>query len=553
MGAGGRFKNEQFCCPIIYGSIAVPITKNDPPAADPSHTHRWTIFLRGANGEDLSHIIRKVSFKLHESFVPPTRIVEAPPFEVTESGWGEFEILIRISFMDSQEKPLQLFHQLQLYPKDEMADPDMDKLQTILSEHYDELMFNEPFEEYIGHLRSFRAHTIPKRLVSTTFTPQLEADEIKKLFTINEKILADTEKWKTKLARVENEKRKLEAEIRELENHSSTGVSIHELLALRNVLLEGVRGNTLAGGEGQSYAGGGGRYSDATYIPPAVFAGMEEMEILWSLGSEEDVAPAAVSFSVKETRRVLDRARTIANPTLRITIPPTDPLITYALLFEDGACPCMCEVEPSVVEPEAGVTGEGLGDATPPLSTDDGVGVGGNGLDGGGGHTYAGGGDTSRRFLFHSAAAAVCFSMMEWIESVSEPSNEIRRSLGSELAVPWYERMLRCRLLPRRERTTANPMLRTTIPPTEPPIKNAWLLEDGGCSTVGVFGGGETGPAMGACIGGKGADVVVAMMGDGSRDVFEAGGADISGEMGLDGGGTGCPEGAFVSDGRAAC
>ncbi|KAJ3024590.1 UNVERIFIED_CONTAM: NuA4 histone H4 acetyltransferase complex and the SWR1 complex subunit [Siphonaria sp. JEL0065] len=211
--------NEQFCCPIIYGSIAIPITKKDPPASDPTHTHRWTIFLRGANGEDLTHIIKRVSFKLHESFVPPTRIVESPPFEVTETGWGEFEIMIRISFMDSQEKPLQLFHQLQLYPKDEAGgEPDMDQpKQTIVSEHYDELVFNEPLEEYIDHLRRFRDAPITQRITSTHFTPQLEAEEIKRYYAINEKVMADVDKWKQKLARHENEKRKLEAEIRALE------------------------------------------------------------------------------------------------------------------------------------------------------------------------------------------------------------------------------------------------------------------------------------------------------------------------------------------------
>ncbi|KAI9315413.1 yeats family-domain-containing protein [Obelidium mucronatum] len=215
-------QGEQFFCPIIYGSIAIPITKKDPPPADPSHTHRWTIFLRGANGEDLTPIIKRVSFKLHESFVPPTRIIESPPFEVTETGWGEFEIMIRISFMDSQEKPLQLFHQLQLYPKDEAADPDMDApKQTIISEHYDELVFNEPFEEFIDHLRRFKTTPIQKRIVSTHFTPEMEQQEIKKYYAVNERVMADVEKWKHKLARHENEKRKLEAEIRALEAEMS--------------------------------------------------------------------------------------------------------------------------------------------------------------------------------------------------------------------------------------------------------------------------------------------------------------------------------------------
>ncbi|KAI8824671.1 yeats family-domain-containing protein [Chytriomyces cf. hyalinus JEL632] len=215
-----RLKNEQFCCPIIFGSVAGRIGKKDPPPSDPSHTHRWTVFVRGANGEDISPIIKRVSFKLHESFVPPVRVIESPPFEVTETGWGEFEILIKLSFADSQEKPLPLFHQLQLYPKDKDPDPDAEYAKLpITSEHYEEIVFNEPHEEFIEPLRRYRAQVIanPGKSVSSTFTPQLEASETKRLYSINDKVLADIEKWKSKLAASEHAKKKLENDIRSLE------------------------------------------------------------------------------------------------------------------------------------------------------------------------------------------------------------------------------------------------------------------------------------------------------------------------------------------------
>lgn len=53
---------------IVYGSIATPIKK---PETD--HTHRWTAYVRGAHDEDISSYIRKVVFKLHESFPDPVR------------------------------------------------------------------------------------------------------------------------------------------------------------------------------------------------------------------------------------------------------------------------------------------------------------------------------------------------------------------------------------------------------------------------------------------------------------------------------------------------
>lgn len=38
------------------------------------------------------------------------------PFEVTETGWGEFEASLKIIFRDPEEDPITLFHQIKLYP-----------------------------------------------------------------------------------------------------------------------------------------------------------------------------------------------------------------------------------------------------------------------------------------------------------------------------------------------------------------------------------------------------------------------------------------------------
>lgn len=35
---------------------------------------------------------------LHESFQNPERDVAAPPYELTEVGWGEFDIIVRLHF-----------------------------------------------------------------------------------------------------------------------------------------------------------------------------------------------------------------------------------------------------------------------------------------------------------------------------------------------------------------------------------------------------------------------------------------------------------------------
>jgi YEATS family len=45
---------------------------------------------------NLSHRVQ-VSFALHASFAIPNRELTAPPYEVHEQGWGEFDVQIKVS------------------------------------------------------------------------------------------------------------------------------------------------------------------------------------------------------------------------------------------------------------------------------------------------------------------------------------------------------------------------------------------------------------------------------------------------------------------------
>lgn len=67
------------------------------------------MYIRGATNEDLSSVVKRAVFQLHPSFDNPTRIVESAPFEVSESGWGEFEIAITLFFhSDVCDRQLEL-------------------------------------------------------------------------------------------------------------------------------------------------------------------------------------------------------------------------------------------------------------------------------------------------------------------------------------------------------------------------------------------------------------------------------------------------------------
>ena len=71
MSATPRQKGT-FVCPFIYGSTAIPFGKKDTPE-DPTHTHRWSVYVRGVQGEDLSYLFKKVIIKIHETYPSPSR------------------------------------------------------------------------------------------------------------------------------------------------------------------------------------------------------------------------------------------------------------------------------------------------------------------------------------------------------------------------------------------------------------------------------------------------------------------------------------------------
>ena len=56
---------------------------------------KWTVYFKSLYS-NTSEFVEKVRFKLHETFNPNVVEVTEYPFEVTRSGWGAFEIKIRV-------------------------------------------------------------------------------------------------------------------------------------------------------------------------------------------------------------------------------------------------------------------------------------------------------------------------------------------------------------------------------------------------------------------------------------------------------------------------
>ncbi|XP_030376981.1 YEATS domain-containing protein 4 isoform X2 [Scaptodrosophila lebanonensis] len=97
----------------------------------------------------MSIYVKKVHFKLHESYANPNRIVVKPPYEITETGWGEFEVVIKIYFNDQSERPVTCYHILKLFQSPVVdgeltSSTTMDTKKGLVSESYEEIVFQEP-------------------------------------------------------------------------------------------------------------------------------------------------------------------------------------------------------------------------------------------------------------------------------------------------------------------------------------------------------------------------------------------------------------------------
>jgi len=193
--------------PIVYGNLAVPmkVPKND-------HTHKWTIFVRGINNEDLSYFIKKVQFRLHETYQNPLRTCENPPFEVSETGWGEFEVVIKIYFHPaSNEKPVTVYHHLRLHPyEDDPAGGPWPKGKPVTSFVYEELAFNEPTEPFHRILTSSPpSHALPPRRLAREaahpFSLELEREEMDKLEAAQIDCQRQIERFKDRLVQANKE------------------------------------------------------------------------------------------------------------------------------------------------------------------------------------------------------------------------------------------------------------------------------------------------------------------------------------------------------------
>lgn len=220
-----RLKNISVSVPIVYGNDAEKLTPEmRKPNTPVDHTHEWTVFFKPVVGEvDLTPLIKKVTFKLHETYENPVRSIEKPPYQVTETGWGEFEIIIKIHFhlgaeLAINEKNFQIFHGLKLHPYNPQTDHAGAAQTTLVAANgdvhlviYDELVFSEPTEYAFALLTKYPVNMLPHKLTDADRRDQEyikldETDELARLEVYLKKIKDEIETQRQEYNDLEQEK-----------------------------------------------------------------------------------------------------------------------------------------------------------------------------------------------------------------------------------------------------------------------------------------------------------------------------------------------------------
>lgn len=209
--SGGRVKGICVVKPIVYGNLARYFGKK---REEDGHTHTWTVYVKPYQNEDMSVYVKKIQFKLHESYSNPLRVVTKPPYEITETGWGEFEVVIKIFFQDQSEKPVTLYHPLKLFQNETNI---MLGKKTVVSEWYDEMIFQDPVIMMHSLLTTTRQLTLGAYKHETDFEEKRKYTT-EKLKSTKSKIQAEIQEYKERLKSIGESIENFRSEIKKLEH-----------------------------------------------------------------------------------------------------------------------------------------------------------------------------------------------------------------------------------------------------------------------------------------------------------------------------------------------
>lgn len=215
--SGGRMKGLTIVKPVIYGNISRYFGKKRD---EDGHTHQWTVYVKPYKNEDLSTYVKKINFKLHESYPNPNRVLVKPPYEVTETGWGEFEVVIKIYFNDPNERPVTIYHLLKLFQSE--TDIMLGK-KSLVVEYYDEIVFQDPTAMMQQLLNSSRPVAIGAYKHETDFEEKKEKT-LEKIMSAKSKIRYEIQELNERLKQKKESIQVLKDHLEKLEDADVTDV-----------------------------------------------------------------------------------------------------------------------------------------------------------------------------------------------------------------------------------------------------------------------------------------------------------------------------------------
>lgn len=163
--------------PVVVSTVSFWLGKK----ADEYHSHQWTVNVRHPEGKSMKHLVDHVVFQLHPSFPEPERKVWEEPFELTETGWGEFHIGITLHFhAESGIQPAKIQHPLKLYPEGGENAQNHHK-KYVIKEKYEEIVVVGATEAAMKMCEGGFQENAPRSAIQEHFGEFSEEEQLKKL------------------------------------------------------------------------------------------------------------------------------------------------------------------------------------------------------------------------------------------------------------------------------------------------------------------------------------------------------------------------------------
>ena len=162
--------------PLVVGNLS-----NKVAVDSHGKMYQWKLYVRSPLPQEIfAKSIAKVVFDIHESFADSNRAVESPgPFEVSESGWGEFTAGVIVHF--SHGGVFRTSHQIKLFRRDDEPENEAQPIERHERYKFVQIPAEMLSSELLAAIAEYRAN----------YDPTAENAQIARLEAVCEGLRAD--------------------------------------------------------------------------------------------------------------------------------------------------------------------------------------------------------------------------------------------------------------------------------------------------------------------------------------------------------------------------